>query len=168
MSRLMRCSRVGGVILYSFDNGHFMAYTSPPPTAEPLLKEKPFGECTFQLSPIAVQRIHSYSTRPRGTPILIGAGWRSQTEGEIFKGTDGACADPDTRIFPATGAYSPAPPSSFIPAAFTSHAAFFVSFLGSKKESFPFVPSSLLPFVPPRPTQKAPPIGRGFACGVKP
>ena len=104
MSRLMRCSRVGGVILYSFDNGHFMAYTSPPPTAEPLLKEKPFGECTFQLSPIAVQRIHSYSTRPRGTPILIGAGWRSQTEGEIFKGTDGACADPDTRIFPATGA----------------------------------------------------------------
>ena len=164
----MRCSRVGVVILYSFDNGHFMAYTSPPPTAEPLLKEKPFGECTFQLSPIAVQRIHSYSTRPRGTPILIGAGWRSQTEGEIFKGTDGACADPDTRIFPATGAYSPAPPSSFIPAAFTSHAAFFVSFLGSKKESFPFVPSSLLPFVPPRPTQKAPPIGRGFACGVKP
>ena len=164
----MRCIRVGGVILYSFDNGHFMAYTSPPPTAEPLLKEKPFGECTFQLSPIAVQRIHSYSTRPRGTPILIGAGWRSQTEGEIFKGTDGACADPDTRIFPATGAYSPAPPSSFIPAAFTSHAAFFVSFLGSKKESFPFVPSSLLPFVPPRPTQKAPPIGRGFACGVKP
>ena len=69
MSRLMRCSRVGGVILYSFDNGHFMAYTSPPPTAEPLLKEKPFGECTFQLSPIAVQRLHSYSTRPRGTLI---------------------------------------------------------------------------------------------------
>ena len=30
-------------------------------------------------------------------------GWQSQTEGEIFKGTDGACADPDTRIFPATG-----------------------------------------------------------------
>ena len=165
MSRLMRCSRVGGVILYSFDNGHFMAYTSPPPTAEPLLKEKPFGECTFQLSPIAVQRLHSYSTRPRGTLILIGAGWRSQTEGETFKGTDGACADSDTRIFPTTGAYSPTPPSSFIPAAFTSHAAFFDSFLGSKKESFP---SSLLPFVPPRPTQKAPPDGRGFACGVKP
>ena len=145
MSRLMRCSRVGGVILYSFDNGHFMAYTSPPPTAEPLLKEKPFGECTFQLSPIAVQRFRSNSTRPRGTPILIGAGWRSQTEGETFKGTDGACADPDTRIFPATGAYSATPPSSFIPAAFTSHAAFFVSFLGSKKESFPFVPPSLRP-----------------------
>ena len=35
-------------------------------------------------------------------------GWRSQTEGEIFKGTDGACADPDTRIFPATGGGSAA------------------------------------------------------------
>ena len=49
-------------------------------------------------------------------------GVRSTTEGEIFKGTDGACADPDTRIFPATGAYSPTPPSSFIQSAFTSTA----------------------------------------------
>ena len=164
----MRCSRVGGVILYSFDNGHFMAYTSPPPTAEPLLKEKPFGECICQLSTPAMPDYRAQPP-PRGSGQRSWTqGWRSQTEGEIFKGTDGACADPDTRIFPATGAYSPAPPSSFIPAAFTSHAAFFVSFLGSKKESFPFVPSSLLPFVPPRPTQKAPPIGRGFACGVKP
>ena len=166
MSRLMRCSRVGGVILYSFDNGHFMAYTSPPPPAEPLLKEKPFGECTFQLSPIAVQRLHSYSTTPPWHADRRSAqGVRSTTEGEIFKGTDGACADPDTRIFPATGAYSPAPPSSFIPAAFTSHAAFFDSFLVSKKESFPFVPPSLRP----SPSHaKAPPDGRGFACGVKP
>ena len=36
----------------------------------------------------------------------IGAGVRSTTIGEIFKGTDGACADPDTRIFPATGSRS--------------------------------------------------------------
>ena len=105
MSRLMMCSRVGGVILYSFDNGHFMAYTSPPPPAEPLLTEKPFGECTFQLSPIAVQRLHSYSTTPPWHADRRSAqGVRSTTEGETFKGTDGACADPDTRIFPATGA----------------------------------------------------------------
>ena len=32
--------------------------------------------------------------------------WRSQTIGEIFKGTDGACADPGPRIFPATGAFT--------------------------------------------------------------
>ena len=144
MSRLMRCSRVGGVILYSFDNGHFMAYTSPPPTAEPLLKEKPFGECTFQLSPIAVQRIHSYSTRPRGTPILIGAGWRSQTEGEIFKGTDGACANPDTQNFPCHGARTQPtlPPSSFISLTFTATRQVLCFFLDSRKKRNP---SSLVP-----------------------
>ena len=46
-------------------------------------------------------------------------GWRSQTEGEIFKGTDGACADPDTRIFPATGRQCRFP--VFIQLTFTSH-----------------------------------------------
>ena len=33
----------------------------------------------------------------------IGAGWRSQTIGEIFKGTDGACANPETQNFPCHG-----------------------------------------------------------------
>ena len=56
-------------------------------------------------------------------------GVRSTTEGEIFKGTDGACADPDTRIFPATGAGGAAggrqvarATPSFIQSAFTSTA----------------------------------------------
>ena len=40
------------------------------------------------------------SHRPCGTPILIGAGVRSTAMGETFKGTDGACADPDTQNFP--------------------------------------------------------------------
>ena len=53
-----------------------------------------------------LRQIFARNPAPRGTPILIGAGWRSQTIGEIFKGTDGACADPDTRIFPATGAFT--------------------------------------------------------------
>ena len=48
-------------------------------------------------------------------------GVRSTTEGEIFKGTDGACADPDTQNFPCHGAHPPAQPSNFIQAAFTSH-----------------------------------------------
>ena len=67
--------------------------------------------------------------RPRGTPILIGAGWRSQTIGEIFKGTDGACADPDTRIFPATGHKTAVLPPILIQLTFTSHTAFFGTFL---------------------------------------
>ena len=72
----------------------------------------------------------------------IGAGWRSQTIGEIFKGTDGACADPDTRIFPATGHKTAVLPPILIQSAFTSHTAFFGTFLGSKK-----VPSLLVPLV---------------------
>ena len=141
----MRCSRVGGVILYSFDNGHFMAYTSPPPAAEPLLKEKPFGECIFQLSPIAVQRLHSYSTRPRGTLIADQRrACAARPKGKYSRGTDGACADPDTRIFPATGAYSPTPPSSLIQSTFTSQRSLLCFFLGLQERIVP-----LRPFVPP-------------------
>ena len=33
-----------------YAHGHCMAYTSPPPAAEPPLKGKPFGGRTFQLS----------------------------------------------------------------------------------------------------------------------
>ena len=40
---------------------------------------------------------------PRGTPMQSAQGVRSTTEGEIFKGTDGACADPGTQNFPCHG-----------------------------------------------------------------
>ena len=109
-----------------------MAYTSPPPMAEPLLKEKPFGgrilqhmksvtfpphpsrcgsapstfqekpfgECICQLSTPAMPDYHA----PVAADSAAGReGWRSQTEGEIFKGTDGACADPGTQNFPCHG-----------------------------------------------------------------
>ena len=60
----MRCSRRSGVILYSYDNGHFMAYTSPPPAAEPLLKEKPFGGRSLQLLSIAAQDFRTQLCAP--------------------------------------------------------------------------------------------------------
>ena len=155
MSRLMRCSRVGGVILYSFDNGHFMAYTSPPPTAEPLLKEKPFDECTFQLSPIAVQRLHSYSTRPRGTLIADQRrACAARPKGKHSRGRM-ALAPIRTREFslPRGPIHRPRLPVLFQQLS-RHNAAFFDSFLGSKKESFPFVPSSL-----PVPRKKPLPMG---------
>ena len=61
------------------------------------------GECTLQLLSITAQGFRIQPC-PRGTPMQSAQGWQSQTEGEKFKRTDGACADPDTRIFPATGA----------------------------------------------------------------
>ncbi len=84
---------------------------------------------------------------PRGTPILIGAGWRSQTIGEIFKGTDGACADPDTRIFPATGAYSQAPPSSLIQLTFTSQRSLLCYFLGLQESNVSLLPQKRTPAI---------------------
>ena len=59
----------------------------------------------------------------------IGTGWRSQTIGEIFKGTDGACADPDTRIFPATGGRGGSAAFQFYQLDFYVTRRFFVSFL---------------------------------------
>ena len=79
-------SRRSGVVLYTFANGCFAAYTSPPPTAEPLLKEKPFGECISKRSPIAARRSRNYSMHSRGTPILIGAGLAKPDPGGNIQG----------------------------------------------------------------------------------
>ena len=47
---------------------------------------------------------HSISAPVAADSAAGREGWRSQTEGEIFKGTDGACADPGTQNFPCHGA----------------------------------------------------------------
>ena len=71
---------------------------------------------------------------------------RSTTEGEIFKGTDGACADPDTRIFPAAGGGSAA--CQFKTSnVYVTH-RFFVTF---------FTEESNVPPPPPLPIKKASP-----------
>ena len=100
----MRCSRRSGVAFYySRDNDHCVVYTSPPPAAEPLLKEKPFGKRALQLSLTAAQWFRNHSTPPWHADRRSAQGVRSTTEGEIFKGTDGACADPGTQNFPCHG-----------------------------------------------------------------
>ena len=49
--------------------------------------------------------ISALNQRPRGSGQRSWTqGVRSTTEGEIFKGTDGACADPGTQNFPCRGA----------------------------------------------------------------
>ena len=132
----MRCSRRSGVVLYRFANGCFAAYTSPPPTAEPLLKEKPFGECISKRSPIAARRSRNYSMHSRGTPILIGAGLaKPDHRGKRQKRAGGACSRPSDSSFSLPRGAA-VPPSIFINLTFASHAAFFDSFLGSKKESY--------------------------------
>ena len=79
----MRCSRRSGVILYKyFSNGYFVAYTSPPPTAEPLLKEKPFGGCSTQLSLPTAPDSPTQPMAPWHADRRSAQGVRSTTEGE--------------------------------------------------------------------------------------
>ena len=69
-----------------------------------LLKEKPFGGRSFQLSLIVAFDSCSQPL-PRGTPILIGVGWRSQTMGESRKRTEESLLSSGRfRLFHATGA----------------------------------------------------------------
>ena len=69
-------------------------------------------------------------------------GWRSQTEGEIFKGTDGACANPGTQNFPCHGARTQPtlPPSSLISLTFTATRQVLCFFLDSRKKRNPSPP----------------------------
>ena len=87
--------------------------------------------------------VPNYRTRGSGQRSWT-QGWRSQTEGEIFKGTDGACADPGTQNFPCHGARTQPtfPPSSFISLTFTSHTG---SLLLSSLKKVTFPPSPVTP-----------------------
>ena len=98
-----------------------------------LLKEKPFGglflldianRCVWFPQPITARGAADSAAGCQGV--------RSQTEGEKFKRTDGACADPDPRIFPAPGAMRQVGDSAacqFYQHAFYVAHRFFVTFL---------------------------------------
>ena len=62
-------------------------------------------------------------------------GVRSTAEGEIFKGTDGACADPGTQNFPCHGVARAT--SSFINLTFTSQRSLLWYFLGLQESTVP-------------------------------
>ena len=89
-----------------------------------------FCRAIFKKIGFSHQLSQSAKSDSRAQPLPRGSGqrsWtqgvRSTTEGEIFKGTDGACADPGTQNFPCRGARTQPtfPPSSFISLTFTSH-----------------------------------------------
>ena len=87
-----------------------------------LLKEKPFGECTHQLSLPATSDFC-----PNHAPVAADSaagreGVRSTTMGESRKRTEESLLSSGRfRLSPATGTHSPAQPSSLIQSTFTSH-----------------------------------------------
>ena len=79
------------------------------------------------------------ANQPRGTPMKSAQGWRSQTKGESRKRTEESLLSSGRfRLSSATGWPGPLP--VFIQLTFTSHAAFFGTFLGAKKVPYPPVP----------------------------
>ena len=59
--------------------------------------------------------IPAHNQRPRGTPILFGAGWRSQTIGEKGRSARAELApDRAVQVFPCHGGGAAVPPASLI------------------------------------------------------
>ena len=98
----------------------------------------------------------NYRTPPRLIPAPNYAPWQrtaqlyaragdARPKGKYSRGRMALAPIRARRIFPATGGGWPGPLPVFIQLTFTSHAAFFDSFLGSKKESYPRPPSSPAP-----------------------
>ena len=100
--------------------------------SSPLGKHTTIKAFPSKRKPFLVMLLSSYETvllhkgtqpSPRGTPFLIGAGVRSTTMGESRKRTEESLLSSRRfRLSPATGPQAAVLPSSFIQAAFTSHA----------------------------------------------
>ena len=121
-----------------------MIICPPSPQGEGFFCRAIFKKLGFssQRSPSAAPDSRTQS-RPRGTPMKSARGVRSTTEGEIFKGTDGACADPGTQNFPCHGAQNGSAASQFNPTGFHVTRSLLWYFLGLQESTVSF--SSLRP-----------------------
>ena len=124
LCRIMRAVAAAAALpLYCFANGCFAAYTSSPPVAEPLLKEKPLGECTLQLSPAAAAESCTQLSPPWHADG-IGAGLAKPDQGENIQ-VDGwrlrRSGHAEFSLPRGRGGRWPGPLPVFIQLTFTSH-----------------------------------------------
>ena len=144
----MRCSRRNGVIFYTVVMITTTAWSTPHHRLRrSLSSRRSLGVSAFSNCRQPLRLFPARSHRPCGTPILIGADVRSTTMGEIFKRTDGACADPDTQNFPCRRVSHGNPVFQFISSSFYVTNRFFGTFLTQEST----VPSSLVSLVLPPP-----------------
>ena len=122
-----------------------MAYTSPPPTAEPLLKEKPFGECICQLSTPAMP---DYQAPVAADSAAGRRACAARPKGKYSRERMALAPIRARRIFPATGAggrqVAKATPC-FYPIDFHGDNTGSLLLSSLKKVTFPPVPRSLVP-----------------------
>ena len=115
---------------------------SPPPAAEPLLKEKPFGECICQLSTPAMP---DYQAPVAADSAAGRRACAARPKGKYSRGRMALAPIRARRIFPATGAGGAAGGqghSQFNSINFYVTNRFFVSFLTQERNVSP------RPFVP--------------------
>ena len=141
-----RSRRCGVILIYCADNGYFVAYTSLPPTAEPLLKEKPFGGHSVQLSLVAELVCHTQPTSPWHADFNRRGLAKPDHRGKMKNRPGGVYSRPSDSSFSLPRGAA-VPPSSFINLTFTSQRSLLWYFLGLQESTVPLVP----PFVPPRP-----------------
>ena len=143
MSR-MRCSHRSGVIFLAMITA--IAWPTPHHRLRRSLSSRRslLVSAFFQQTSIAAQDFPHPTTPPWHADRRSAQGVRSTTEGEIFKGTDGACADPGTQNFPCHGggAAGGQGHSQFKSINFYVTNRFFVSFLTQERNVSP------RPFVP--------------------
>ena len=117
---------------------------SPPPAAEPLLKEKPFGKCVSQQSPIATPDFRIQPSPPVARRCNRRGLAKPDHRGKRQKRAGGACSRPSGSSFSLPRGPSPTLFSSFIQSTFTSHTgSLLLSSL--KKVTFLSYPSSPSP-----------------------
>ncbi len=120
LCRIVRAVAAAAALSFnSCDNDHYVVYTSPPPSAEPLLKEKPLGGCIFQLLRSTTPDFRTQQT-PRGTLIADQRrACAARPKGKYSRGRM-ALAPIRTREFSLPRGGAAVPPSSLKPVAFTT------------------------------------------------
>ena len=155
-----RSRRCGVILIYCADNGYFVAYTSPPPTAELLLKEKPFGGHSVQLSLVAELVCHTQPTSPWHADFNRRGLAKPDHRGKMKNRPGGVYSRPSDSSFSLPrGHKTSVPPSSFINLTFTSQRSLLWYFLGLQESTVLPVSPRLLPVSspPPLPIKKASP-----------
>ena len=153
LCRIVRVVAAAAALSFnSYDNGYFVAYTSPPPTAEPLLKEKPFGGWLYQLLHPATPDSRT-QPRPRGTPMQSARAGEARPRGKAGSERRKACFHPGGSGFHLLREHTTLLPSNSNPTSFYVTHRFFVSFLTQERNVTPRPP-----FVPLRSSSPRPPV----------
>ena len=145
LCRIVRVVAAAAALFFnSCDNDHYVVYTSPPPTAESLLKEKPFGGHSVQLSLVAALVRYTQSS-PRGTPMKSARAGEARPRGKAGSERRKACFHPGGSGFHLPRGPFTSPAFQFKSNFLLRHTQVLCFFLDSRKKRTPPRPLRPLP-----------------------